>query len=216
MKKPRRGCCVGVIVATIACGRTSDGVGTTEPGGSGGSAGAAGSSGAGGTGAGGNGSGGSIQAGAGGSASPGTVSIEFTVGAGSYCHRSCQPGSTIEVRDASGRALSPGNLCTVDCTTCTNSLCPPLPCLPDGAVTGAHLDWDGRYYAESTCGSGTSCVEPAIAPPGKYTATFCATPGTLTGPDGGFQQCVTSGPAQCGSVQFDFPSTAVVKGTIGP
>jgi hypothetical protein len=79
------------------------------------------------------------------------------------------------------------------------------------------MEWNGSYYARSTCGTGTSCVESVFAKPGKYTATMCATPGKLAGPDGSVQgQCVPSGPAKCSSVVFDFPSGTVAKGTVGP
>ena len=78
------------------------------------------------------------------------------------------------------------------------------------------MEWDGTVYATSTCGAGTSCTGPTYVKPGKYSATVCATPGSLTGPDGGVPQCVTSGPVQCATVEFDFPSSTVVKGTVGP
>jgi hypothetical protein len=84
------------------------------------------------------------------------------------------------------------------------------------AITGGQLEWDGTYGAQSTCGMGTACVGAAYAKPGKYTATMCATPGTLVASDAGPAQCVPSGPAKCGHVEFDFPSSAVAMGTIGP
>ena len=117
------------------------------------------------------------------------------------------------IKDASGRVLQFGNLCTNDCATCKLSLCPALPCFPDGVVKGARFDWDGHYFAQSTCGAGMTCLAPQYAKPGRYTATFCATPGTLT--NDSLPQCVTSGPAQCTSVEFDYPSSNVVKGTLG-
>ena len=78
------------------------------------------------------------------------------------------------------------------------------------------MEWDGTNYVTSTCGAGKSCTEPTYAKPGKYTATMCATPGKLTGPDAGARVCVASGAAKCGSVEFDFPLSSVVKGTVGP
>lgn len=69
---------------------------------------------------------------------------------------------------------------------------------------------------ETSCGTGKSCAEPVFAKPGKYTAKMCVTPGKLTGPDAGQRQCVTTGPEKCGSVEFDFPSSTVVKGAVGP
>ena len=148
--------------------------------------------------------------------SPGKASIEFTVTGGSYCHHGCDGPPSVNVVDSAGHGLELGSNCYTDCRSCSISGCPPGPCSQDGIVTGANLNWDGSYLATSTCGPGTSCLEPAVAPPGKYTATFCATPGKLMGPDGGFQQCVPSGPAKCASVKFDFPSSTVVKGTVGP
>lgn len=151
--------------------------------------------------------------------SPGKASITFTA-VGSYCMTSqCGEGPSIDIEDSSGHSLftvSAG--CTsVSCDTCTTSPCPGFACQMIGiAVSGATLDWDGRYNVTSSCGSGTSCVTHTYASPGKYTAKMCATPGTLAGSDGGDQQCVTSGPPKCGSVVFDFPSTTPVAGTIGP
>lgn len=160
------------------------------------------------------GSSGASSGGAGGGVSPGKVSIEFTVtGPESYCAPIC-PAPEIKIQDSSGRALILTEFCQVDCGSCFKT-CPF--CLNVGtAVTGIKMDWDGTVYQGSTCGAGSSCVEPTFASPGKYTATFCATPGTLTGPDGGLGQCVTSGSPKCGTVIFDFPSSVVVKGTVGP
>jgi len=148
------------------------------------------------------------------SVSPGKVSIEFTVtGPESYCAPIC-PAPEIEIQDASGRALVRTEVCRVDCGSCIES-CPS--CLNIGtAITGIKMDWDGAVYQSSTCGAGLSCLEPTFASPGRYTAMFCATRGTLAGPDGGLRQCVTSGPPKCGTVTFDFPSSVAVKGTVGP
>jgi len=183
------------LALTVACG--GDTTGSSGGGGS--------SSTGGGTGTG--GAGGSL----------GMASVEFTVvGPATYCHKDCMGPPSITVTDSAGRTLGFGGLCRVQCDTCMLSACPPVACQMDGPVTGATLNWDGSYSASSTCGPGTECLSPSMALPGRYTATFCATPGTLTGPDGGFQQCVTSGPAKCAPVEFDFPSTGVVRGTLGP
>lgn len=165
-----------------------------------------------------NGSGGNSAGGTGGgrSMSPGTATIGFTV-TGSYCHGGCSFSPSIGIEDSTGRAVVIENPCRTDCATCAVSKsCPTGPCVADGVVTGANLVWDGSYYATSTCGSGTSCSEQTFAPPGKYIAVYCATPGVLTGRDGGPPHCTTTGPEKCGSVDFDFPSSTVVKGTLGP
>jgi hypothetical protein len=155
-----------------------------------------------------------------GDVSPGNAVIEFTVrGPGAYCGPAC-PGPPINVKDSEGQALTLAGSCMTDCSSCMPHSCISCPAI-GVAVTGAKLDWDGTYYTTSTCvpagAVGTNaCRTPAHAKPGTYTATFCATHGILTGPDGGIQQCVTSGPPKCGSVEFDFPSSTVVKGTVGP
>ena len=154
------------------------------------------------------------------SSSPGNVSIEFTVvGSDSYCMQSnCGEAPSIDIEDSSGHSLFTvsASCSSVSCDTCSTSPCPGYACQVRGIpVSGASLDWDGKYNATSTCGTGTSCVTFTYASPGRYTAKMCATPGKIEGPDGGVQQCVTSGPPKCGSVDFDFPSSTIVKGTVG-
>jgi hypothetical protein len=210
----------GVVASggsTSTGGATGTG-GNTGAGGSKGSGGASsgGSTGSGGTsGAGGSGSGGSAGV------SPGKATVEFTVTGGPYCMTmQCAVGPSIDITDASGHSISGVTSSCTDfsCSTCQPSPCPGYYCPPPSGVvvTGATMEWNGSYYAKSTCGTGTSCVESIFAKPGKYTATMCATPGKLAGPNGGIQQCVTSGPAKCASVEFDFPSSTVVTGTVGP
>ena len=179
---------------------------------------------AGGSGAGGSGNaGGSNTGGTGGGTSPGKVTIEFTVAGGSFCMTSqCGEGPSVDIE---GSALD--RTCTAfSCQTCQPTYVGPgcgasqCPAAAEGiAVVGGGLSWDGTYYPSSTCTlnqTQVSCVEPAFAKPGKYTAEFCATPGTLSGPDGGPRKCVASGPLKCSTIDFDFPSSATVKGTLGP
>jgi hypothetical protein len=132
---------------------------------------------------------------------------------------SCGEAPSIYIEDSSGHSLFAvsASCSSVSCDTCRSSPCPGYACQIRGIpVTGAKLDWDGSYNVTSTCGTGTSCVATTYANPAKYTAKMCATPGKITGPDGGVQQCVNSGQSKCGSVEFDFPSSTVVKGTVGP
>jgi hypothetical protein len=156
--------------------------------------------------------------GSGSGGSPGTVMIEFSVvGAQSYCMTMACTGPTIDIKDLSGHSLfNVGAMgCDAECSTC-EVLCLGA-CLPSGiAVTGANMAWDGGYATRSTCRGGTSCLETSYVQKGRYIAEMCATPGTLTGPDAGLWQCVASGPATCGQVEFDFPSGGVVKGQVGP
>jgi hypothetical protein len=189
----------------------------------GGSVGSGGSSGIGGA-AGGAASGGRMGgAGAGGrlgsgGTSPGSASIVFSVPAARhFCWVSqCGEGPAISVKEPAGKVLGLATSCsTVSCASCTSSPCPGFACQPSAlAVTGASLQWDGGYYTGSTCGEGTACSALTYALPGN-TATLCATPGTLAGMDAGASRCVPTGPMECSSVDFDFPSTTPVNGVLG-
>jgi hypothetical protein len=95
---------------------------------------------------------------------------------------------------------------------CLRQCADPVPIyIADSSGT---LNWDGSYYFQSVCGTGTECFGSTFAKPGKYTATFCATPGTAdpTSATG----CDASGPDKCATVDFDFPSSGTVTGTVGP
>ncbi len=104
--------------------------------------------------------------------------------------------------------------CTTSCSSanvCLNQ-CPTLVCvISQGyAVTTMDQSWDGGYQGPSACGA--SCLVPTYAPPGQYVAQFCATPGTLTMPDGGEPVCTAMGTEVCGPmVPFTFPSATPVE-----
>jgi Kazal-type serine protease inhibitor domain len=103
---------------------------------------------------------------------------------------------------------------TICSATCKAEICPLLCVAPHGvAVTGPELKWDGTFYKTSTCGQGTSCYAPGHVPAGKYVARMCATPGTLSTPDGGFvSTCTATGPAACVDVSFEYPGPTPVVG----
>lgn len=108
-----------------------------------------------------------------------------------------------------------GDLCSPDCSTCSRSgPCPLIPaCMPE-SVTKLAVAWDGGYYESSYCGATVPCEQKTFAKPGKYRAKFCAAPGNLTKMNG-LSQCSPSGPAQCSTVDFDYPSSATVTGSVG-
>jgi hypothetical protein len=145
------------------------------------------------------------------------VAIEFAVtGQTSYCGGICG-GPEIQIANEGGTTLAVEPGCdAADCRTCV----PRFNCIEGPrvgvAVTGATFDWDGTVYSSSTCGAGSMCDAAERAPPGRYTATFCATPGTLVGPDGSIPECNQTGSTRCASVTFDFPKDALVQGTLGP
>ena len=154
-----------------------------------------------------------------GGVSPGTATIEFTVaGADSYCATvdDCGDGTPSISIDGLNSAY-PG-CSSIECETCSARPCLQIACLNDMGVqiTGGQLTWDGSYFKSSTCGASAACTSAAFAKPGHYTATMCATPGTLTEIDGGSPQCEPAGVPKCGHVGFDFPSDVVAKGTIEP
>jgi len=166
------------------------------------------------------GTGGSLASGGGNSTSPGKVSIEISVqGPETYCTESqCGEAPPLVFRDARGNPLKLSLSCSeVGCDTCAPSACPGYACQPMGlGVSGATLEWDGSIYAPATCGGGKSCIAPTFAAAGRYTVTYCATPGTLASPDGGVPHCTSTGSSRCVSIDFDFPAAGTVKGTVGP
>jgi hypothetical protein len=194
-----------------SAGFTAD-TGGADPGGAGtsGSGGAAGAIGAGGRNA--LGTGGAV--GGTGGASSFKVTFDFSVaGSQSFCRHDCVPPRVI-ISDSAGHELDLGGFCRTDCTTCLPTICPPIPCLPDEAVTEIIRDWDGIHYTQSSCGD-ARCFAPTVATAGTYVATTCLTPGFMSFPDGGSPRCNVTGSEVCGSIQFKVPSNETFSGTIG-
>src|SRR5690349_19217880 len=85
-----------------------------------------------------------------GGASPGKVTIQFSVaGTASYCATSdCGASPSIGIQDAAGNWLQLGTSCSeIPCKTCTATGCPGYFCPPVGiVVTGASMEWDGTMY----------------------------------------------------------------------
>ena len=73
--------------------------------------------------------------------------------------------------------------------------------------------WDGKTWIEGARdGQGNSCWTPACIAPGKYVATMCA--GVKDNPEP--EYCQGDPAQQCVDVEFDYPTTTVVRGTVGP
>jgi hypothetical protein len=168
------------------------------------------------------GTGGSGGAGGSASTSPGTVTLHFALPPGqTFCDEnpSCSSTQHLWVGPSAGQPLSLGTVgCSTPCSTCLPILCPEIPVIacPAGsygsAVTDSDFTWDGSYVESSSCENTSavaiSCVAPKFAAPGLYVARFCATPGTLSLPDGGLQpQCTPTGAQSCVEVSFAFPSS---------
>jgi hypothetical protein len=152
------------------------------------------------------------------SLSPGTVELRLVLPAGgSYCHQRtlCESQSHIEIRDLAGRPITVSlPYCPITCNSfCAPPPCPEIACVPMGnAYTGEQRIWDGQVHSMSTCGMNTTCYQARHVPAGRYLAVMCATPGRLTGSDGGAPTCQATGPPQCIEVPFDLPSAAPVVG----
>lgn len=207
-----------LVLSLAAMTNACSGSSSSTPG-TGGAAGSGASSGSGGTGAS-SGSGGTgASAGTGGQAgSPGSVTVTFEVPSSkTYCQQGeCGASTSILIKDAAGNGLLryPGD-CYTPCETCEMLPCPGYACQPQGyAITGESFEWDGTYYAQQSCGAGTSCLAHSYAKPGKYTAVMCATPGTLAPDVNQVQQCTATGPAECVEVPFDFPTDQSVTGKL--
>jgi hypothetical protein len=88
------------------------------------------------------------------------------------------------------------------------------------AVSDYSFTWNGSYTESGSCAASIgalalACADSKVAPAGSYVARFCATPGTLTAPDGGGAQvCTTTGPQECVEIRFDFPSAQPVVITL--
>ena len=122
----------------------------------------------------------------------------------------------VTIQDASGKPLPSGGWCSVDCTLCSNTICPPVPCLPPTAHTTIETSWNGMQNIPGTCGSGKACYNRAIcAPSGHYTAHLCG----YVLPSAGSAPLPCNGAAAtptCVDVPFDYPTSQVVIGVLRP
>jgi len=146
----------------------------------------------------------------------GIVTFELTA-AGSpavtYCVGKNCGVEWLEIHDARGGAMTLTRGCMSDCTSCQQLGCDLSCALPQQLKPeGVRRQWDGTYYAATTCGQGTACANAYCAPPGRYVATMCA--GVKNNTDQMF--CETDPQQQCVDVEFDFPTADVVRGTVGP
>lgn len=155
------------------------------------------------------------------SGSPGTVVLRLVLPAGrSYCDQGtlCDSQSHIFIQDLSGRPVTVAlPYCPISCNSfCAPPPCVGIPCVPMGIpFTGEQRTWDGLVHAASTCGMSTTCYQGRYLPRGRYLAVMCATPGQLTGGDGGGNpSCQATGARQCVEVPFDFPSDTPVVGQL--
>jgi hypothetical protein len=158
------------------------------------------------------------------STSAGTVTLQVVLRPGqTFCdeNASCTSTQHLWVSTGSGDPLSLGSVgCETSCSTCVPTPCPEIPVsvCPAGsygnAVTASSFTWDGSYVESGSCKNTSAvaiaCEASKLAAPGIYLARFCATPGTLSEPDGGGQLCTPTGTQTCVEVSFVFPSSQPV------
>jgi hypothetical protein len=170
------------------------------------------------------GAGGMAAGGAGGSAptaSQGSATLRLKLAPGSaYCDDGCPPTGHIGLGSVSapkGSMTIVPPCGSVFCDTCLANQCPGSPCGPRTVQDNEELTWDGTYYEASRCGpQAMGCWRKTFAAAGQYIAIMCATPGTISQPDGGgLLVCTKTGDLQCVEVPFTFPSSTPVVGTLG-
>jgi hypothetical protein len=177
---------------------------------------------------------GGATAGTGGGGLPGTVTLQIVLPPGqSFCDEnpSCQTTQHLWLLTAAGQELALYAVgCIPSCSTCAPIPCPDIPVIacPAGnfgvSVTNSSFTWDGSYTESGSCeptntntsvgAVALSCADTKVAAAGSYLARFCATPGTLSAPDGGVQVCTPTGAQECVETRFDFPSTQPVLITL--
>jgi hypothetical protein len=176
------------------------------------------------------GAGGATSTGGTGGTSAGAATLRITLPpTQSFCDEnpsSCTSTQHLWIMTASGQALTLGSVgCRLECGSCTYPPCPELPVIacPAGnygvAIDSYDFTWDGSYVENGSCAPSigalaVSCVDSTYAPAGTYVAHFCATPGTLSTPDGGFPVCTATGAQECVDVKFELPSAQPVVITL--
>jgi hypothetical protein len=146
----------------------------------------------------------------------GSVTFELTAAgapAVTYCvGRNCGT-EWLTIKTVMGQELGLTHSCMSDCASCRQVGCTLLCALPQPLKPeGVQQVWDGTYFTPSMCGQGNACANANCAPPGRYVATMCA--GVKNNPDMMF--CETDPNQQCVDVEFDYPTSQVVRGTVGP
>jgi hypothetical protein len=155
-------------------------------------------------------------------ASVGTVTFLLDVpSTAGFCDQigSCSGAPAhIGITDSAGRSYNQVApfFCWCEENTCLQN-CLTIFCGGPGqgvaVVAGAQV-WSGVYYAAGHCGDTCGDV-PHYLPPGGYVAQLCATPGTMSTPDGGPPVCTKTGDPVCGpSVPFTFPSDTPIVLTL--
>jgi hypothetical protein len=157
-----------------------------------------------------------------------SVTFELKVqGNKAFCDSTGCAGTFLQVTRADGTPVPIDQGCVGPCNTCEAFGCTaecrqPLPIGPNGLTK----TWNGNMYLTSSCTnpsySGTrplTCFNRGCAEAGTYFAKMCGYP--LPAGDGGadagaLDRCESaSRTPQCVQVQFTWPTTGTVTGTLG-
>jgi hypothetical protein len=199
--------------AFLACGGTATG-GLVDGGSSSSSTGAGGATG---TTSSGTGTGGSSSGGGGGPSlcTAGTTSFHMSATNGDnadFCVGLQCSTSWMTVTSMTGEDMPLEEPCETTCSNCMPIGCPALCIAPQTMKPeGESLVWDGTFWQGSTCGAANvSCREKACAAPGRYKVKMCAA--RRSSDAGPF--CMAGASPSCTELEFDYPSSAPVEGTI--
>ncbi|HXJ19329.1 MAG TPA: hypothetical protein VMT03_03780 [Polyangia bacterium] len=157
--------------------------------------------------------------------SPGQVTFVLTTPpATSFCDQhTCGGGNlhlSILTTDGTEIGWQGADYCLPSCDLCNPVACPLLAIFcpaPEGAAyTGETATWNGIDTNNNlTCGDAhMTCSSTKFWQPGGYIARFCATPGTVSQPDGGLPVCSATGAPVCSDTPFSFPSDGTVTLTL--
>jgi hypothetical protein len=120
----------------------------------------------------------------------------------------------LSIRDPNGNLLL-SNFCSTPCDTCMMMACPDLCRVPSPLdASGLTQTWDGTYFTQGTCGTGTACLSSQCAPAGQYTAEICGFADTTSDAGFGCTGATSSAAMTCVQKPFEFPSSSTVVVTM--
>jgi hypothetical protein len=136
-----------------------------------------------------------------------------------FCVNDCDNWLSIEAADGGDLGSyggSDGCGATLDCCYCHvyDGGCaePGYACIGQSLTdAGLQETWNGLTATRGACGEqALACTFETCAPAGAYLAVMC-----VTESDAGSQLCdISGGTGRCVRVPFDYPSTAVVRGSL--
>jgi hypothetical protein len=130
---------------------------------------------------------------------------------GSWCVGLQCSLSWMTVTSLTGESMPIELPCETTCGDCLPVGCPALCIAPQPMkLDGESLTWDGTYWQASTCGANVACRQKTCAAPGRYRVKMCAA--RRSSDAGPF--CMPSATPTCTELEFDYPSSAIVEGTL--